>query len=341
VNEAVRIDALAEHTVPAVHVLQIVEAVRRWNVAPAALLAATGLAETDLTSPVVRLPVSTVVRIAERARVLSGEPGIGFHVGMQARVTAHGYLGLAMLTASTLREAVEFGVRFFPTRTSAVALRLDPLEGRPAIVIDEQAPLGSARDILLIGAMYGTCRIADALTGQTLPHDLDFAFPEPAYFQRFAALIPGRVRFKQRANRIYCPLPSLELPLVAADPAAFHLTREQCERELDALSRERPLVARAGALVVQGDGSVRSLPAMARALSMSVRTLKRKLQEHGTSYTELIEQRHRQRAFELLDAGLTVDEIAGRLGYSDAANFTRAFRRWTGQSPRAFRRNRA
>jgi AraC-like DNA-binding protein len=70
---------------------------------------------------------------------------------------------------------------------------------------------------------------------------------------------------------------------------------------------------------------------------MSVRTLKRKLAEEGTSYSDLTDQVQLGRAVSLRRSVLTVDEIADRLGYSDAANFTRAFRRWTGKSPRAYR----
>jgi AraC-like DNA-binding protein len=70
-----------------------------------------------------------------------------------------------------------------------------------------------------------------------------------------------------------------------------------------------------------------------------VRTLKRRLADQGTSFSALLDEVRRDRATLLLRAGeLSVDEIGARLGYSDPANFARAFRRWTGSSPRAFRR---
>jgi AraC-like DNA-binding protein len=71
---------------------------------------------------------------------------------------------------------------------------------------------------------------------------------------------------------------------------------------------------------------------------MSMRTLKRRLAERDTSFSALLDEARREKATLLLRAGeLTVDEIGQRLGYSDAANFGRAFRRWTGTSPKAFR----
>jgi AraC-like DNA-binding protein len=71
---------------------------------------------------------------------------------------------------------------------------------------------------------------------------------------------------------------------------------------------------------------------------MAERTLKRKLAEQGTSYTELLDRQRHTRALELLRTDATIEQVADRLGYSDAANFTRAFRRWTGKSPRALRK---
>jgi AraC-like DNA-binding protein len=91
--------------------------------------------------------------------------------------------------------------------------------------------------------------------------------------------------------------------------------------------------------LLQGAG--RNLPTLdevARALHVSSRTLKRKLTEHHTSFSRIVDAHLRGQALLLIDdPRLTIDEIADRLGYSDTANFARAFRRWTGSAPGAFR----
>jgi AraC-like DNA-binding protein len=119
---------------------------------------------------------------------------------------------------------------------------------------------------------------------------------------------------------------------VSADPAATRLAREQCERELAALGEGAPVVGRVRGLL-RDDLSL-SLPDAAKRVSMSPRTLKRRLAEQGTTFTELIDDARRQRALVLLeDRRLTLEAIAAELGYSDTANFSRAFRRWTGRPP--------
>jgi AraC-like DNA-binding protein len=85
------------------------------------------------------------------------------------------------------------------------------------------------------------------------------------------------------------------------------------------------------------DGAV-DIEGTARMAGLSVRSLQRSLDRCGSTYTEIVESVRRRRATSLLaESNLPVTQIALSLGYSDPANFTRAFRRWSGTSPRAFR----
>jgi AraC-like DNA-binding protein len=129
----------------------------------------------------------------------------------------------------------------------------------------------------------------------------------------------------------------LDLPLLQSDPAALRLAREQCERELEELQRRGGLVARVDSLLLRREGGYRTLAELAEQLHLSARTLKRKLKEQGTSYSDLLEQARRSEATRLLASDSSIEQIAAWLGYSDAANFTRAFRRWTGRTPAATR----
>jgi AraC-like DNA-binding protein len=81
-----------------------------------------------------------------------------------------------------------------------------------------------------------------------------------------------------------------------------------------------------------------SLVAAAEAAGLSVRTLQRRLADHGRTYSQLLEEARHQAALQLLgDKSVKIVDVALELGYSDPANFARAFRRWTGSNPRAAR----
>jgi AraC-like DNA-binding protein len=330
-----------QHTLPAVHALHLAELVQRWGVTPDELLSGAGLREDALADPDARISVVALAALIDRARALTGEGALGVHLGLQTRVSAHGYLGFAAVTASTLREALELAVRFAPTRTTALALRLHVAGHAAALVVEEHADFGAARDVVVLALMVGLGQIGSAITGRELGGRADFAFPEPRYWARVASAVP-EVRFGQPANQLVFDAALLELPLVMSDRASLRLAQEQCERALDALRPDGRIVARVRGVIAKKEGGACSLEEAAAQMHMSPRTLKRKLAAQGVTYSSLAEAERRERALLLLRSSeLSLDEVAERIGYSDVANFTRAFRRWTGKTPASYRRETA
>jgi AraC-like DNA-binding protein len=162
--------------------------------------------------------------------------------------------------------------------------------------------------------------------------------PEPDYAHRFSGLL-AHVRYDQPVTQLVFDAKYLDLPLVAPDRAGLRLAREQCERALRDLGLDGGIVERVRSLVA-GPQGVRTLEEVAAQLRLSARTLKRRLAAQGVSYSELLERERCQRAqFLLRSSELPLLEITERLGYSTLPNFARAFRRWTGQTPAAYRRN--
>jgi AraC-like DNA-binding protein len=331
-----------EPSIAAPHALQLVEIAARWGVDAEEICEGLGLAPEALADPRRRLPISLVDRLAARAKALTGEPGLGFHLGLAMRASSYGYLGFAAMAAPTLRDALEVAVRFMPTRTDALALRVEERDGEATIFIDELAPLGEARDVLVLALVVGLNRVAEALTGQRIADRADVSFPEPAYAARFDHLVRGRIRFGQPRSALHMDAGVLARPLVLADASALRLAREQCERELGELGEADRVAGRVRALLARPDGGFRSLEEAAALLSMSPRTLKRRLAGEGTEFSALLDEQRKDRAIALLRSpDVALAAVAEALGYSDTANFSRAFRRWTGSTPAAYRRGAA
>ena len=322
-----------EHSLPAAHALYVVELVKRWNIASEVLLADSGLTEDDLRDPRRRLEMPVVVQMLERARALTGEAALGLYLGLQMHVSAYGYLGFAALSAPTMRDALELAARFVPIVTTGLGLRLR-IEGREAsLLVEEHADFGSARDIVLLAFLVGLWRTGETMTGRELAGYIDLAVPRIGTAERPAQLGP-RVRCRQPATRLLFEASMLNLPYRLADPVALQLAREKCERILGSLGLDGRVAARVSALFSNGKGGVHSLERVAAALHVSPRTLKRQLAAEGVSFSMLVERERRERAMILLgSAQLSIKEVAERLGYSNVANFTRAFHRWTGTTP--------
>lgn len=324
--------------VPAIHGLHLAELVARWGVPEDQFLRAAGLCKTALSQPHSRLTVAMLDRLVESARALTGEPALGIYFGLQMRVSWHGYVGLAAMTAQNTGQALELITRFAPTLTDALALSIEKEGSGASLFFREHADFGAGRDAIILALMIGIWQLACSQTGRQVLCNAEVAMPEPAYYARVRSLIPGTIRFGQAENRLIIAEELLELPLVAADPAALLLIREQCERELDALGSAGPFRERVRALALRGSGGTRSLEEVANQMHLASRTLKRRLAEFETSYSDLLdEERHRRSLLFLRETSLSLQEIAERLGYSDTPNFFRAFRRWTGRTPNSVR----
>jgi AraC-like DNA-binding protein len=331
--------AVKQHGFRVGHATHLIEVVKRWQVSADDLLSGVGLSQEALADPRARLPIPTWVALLERARLLSGEPAIGLYIGLHSRPTLYGYLGFALMSASTVREAIELSVRYGPTVTTALSVRLRVDKRVASLIVDEHADFGSARDIIIIATLVALRQISKTLTGRELSTSVaDFALPRPDYSGKLG-VCGMRLNFDQPVHRLSFDARSLDLPYIMPDRASMLLARDQCQRELDAFGLNGRVVERVRGLISSPQGGCRSLEEVAAELHQSTRTLKRQLATHGASFSTLRDDELRERALVLLRSSeLTLTEIALRLGYSNVTNFERAFRRWTTTSPAEWRR---
>jgi AraC-like DNA-binding protein len=326
------------HTVPAALALQTVEILKRWNISKHELFAAAGWPDDAVDDPLRRLPASAMNDLLVQARELTGEPGLGYYLGLQKRVSLYGYLGFAALSAPSVRRVLELSVEFAPIYSTALAVNLTITGSTASLQIDEQMDFGRARDIVLISFMLGLQTIGSALTGLEQRHSVELALPEPAYHSRFAG-VARNWRFGQPATRLVLDVVALDAPIVTADEAALSLARTLCEKSLDELGFDARLEERVRRLVPSDDGGFRSLEEVAALVHMSGRTLKRRLAAQGVTFSTLVDRARRERALALLQSSrLPIEDVAERLDYATASTFVRAFHRWTGTTPAAYRR---
>jgi len=320
---------------PAVYASHLVDVAARFGVEADELLGPLGLELDALRDSSARLELAQVVALIERAKVLTGEPGLGVYLGFAMRASWHGYLGFAVMTASTIGDALRLGERFFATRTSALSYRLVVEGSRAIVTISEHEDFGAARDVIILALAIGLSTLGQALSGQQLEGRIELALPNPSWRSRMNSPRLDRLAFDRPAHRLLFDEALLETQLQLADPAAQRLAEEQCERELAAITETSRLSSRVRGLVLSE--GVLDVDAVAQRLAMSARTLKRRLSAEGTSYSELLDRERRERAEQLLAGTRAVKEIASLLGFADAAAFSHAFTRWTGKSPTQWR----
>lgn len=311
------------------------------------LLAGTGLDATVLADP--RAAASTQVAARQELAVvgnlvsaLGDPPGLGFAVGARYRIGTFGIFGYACITSPTLRDAIRFALGHLELSFTfcipsvrvddrTLTLRLD-LDGVPV----------AARRFLVERDLAAICTVlTDMLDAPVPPLDLALPFADPGV-PGYAAAFGVVPTFDAPAALARFPADRLDAPLPQANAVTVALCEQQC-RELVAQRRARTGVAeQVRAQLVSVGGAPRSIADVATALASSERTLRRRLAEEGTSYRALLDEVRDSLALELLAAGgLSVEDVAIRLGYAEASSFIAAFKRWHGQTPAAYARRSA
>ena len=323
-------------TTPGAYALQLLDLVTRWGVTERAMLEPLALSAEGLAAPGARVTYDTLSRLIRRAHELTREPALAVYMGRQMRLSSHGALGLATMTAKTVGDTLELAERFFATRSMIVDVAFQVEANAASLVLQERAPLtDEEREVTVLSLVVMFVQIAQTIAERPIELAADVTFAEPSYAAEFAEL--SVVRFGRAANRLVFPTEALRQPLRMTDPVTAKLARDQLERELSALGTPHEFLVRAREAIVGNDG-FRSLDELALQLHVSTRTLKRRFAEAGKSFSDLLDEVRKERALLLLgDHRLNVDAIAAELGYSDVANFARAFRRWTGETPSEYR----
>jgi len=336
-----KLEDLHKPAIPVAYGHLILTVAESLGISRAAMLEGQNLPAAVLATADGRLSMLQANNLLYRGLRLSGNPAFGYEIGLHSSLTTHGFVGYGVLSYPNLRAAAEFGGKFLPLRLPNLNIRVFADGAQGVIETTETIPLGAVRQCMIDLFLVGLWRMVPVLGAQLAVAqnqvELWFDYPEPDYAAHYRERLPP-MQFRRGANQLRFPAEYLDLPLNTADPLTARLVTAQCEQELTQLGYQGDFLAQVRALLVPTGSGYPSLDAVAQSLHLSPRTLKRHLQQHGAGFQQLLEEARRRDALKLLaDSSLSIEQIGLRLGYSDPANFTRAFRKWTGTVPSAHR----
>lgn len=327
----------AQPKILAIYIGLLIDVVERMNISAEELLEGSGITLEQASDVFWYLDFEVFSRLFARAVQLTNEPGLGFLLGLQMKVSCHGLVGFAAMIGKDVREALEIAQQFVGVLSTAFTILLDVGEETSSLYINESYPEYSVGDSGVMALMLGFAMMGEAVTGKRLEGVAECTFKRPEYFSRFENLIPGEVRFEQANTRLIFPSSYLDLPLIMADPMTARLAREQCKRELNAVMKNSSFSRLVGELAYDEALGFCTLEDVAEKLHMSPRTLQRQLAQENKSFSSVIDELREHKARSMLrKREMSLDSIAETLGYTDTANFTRAFKRWTGTTPKKF-----
>ncbi len=305
------------------------------------LLARAGLTAQALAEPDARLPFVAYEALMREAALLCGDPAFALRLGADQAFDKVSVVGLLCYASATMGDAI-----LSLNRYGALAAQLDmPVPGRRFQLTR------AARGLWLTDTWTGA-RAFPGLTEETWSRfiadttrgfpDQPFAFevhvphPRPAHAASYEALWKVPVVFGSDRNAMLIADTWPDIPLSPPDSYVFGLLSAHAAKLLEALQAERTVQAQLEATLLPSlhrDGL--RMDAVARGMGLSRQSLARRLKAEGVTYAMVLDALRRKMALHYLNGGeATVHETAALLGFSEPSAFSRAFKRWTGVSPR-------
>lgn len=316
----------------------VLQLAQHYRIEPLQVFSYAHLSAEEFTKPGSRFPARHFNDVLQVLAKTSNNPLIALTLGEATQPRLLGSIGFLMSTAPTLEKAYQTLVDYFPLLFEGAVLHMEQTLEGTLLTIDMNSPELQPIEYFL------ACLVnwPRSLTGQQIPVSFvrfTFAKPEtPQDYQRFFA---AEVEFDAASNQILLPSHYLAHNCLDANEEMHQLHREFADSLLCKSNQQSALIAQTRHLIRQqlheGGGTVRR-DQVATSVGLSLRTLQRKLGVLGTSFQDVYDHTRREVSLQLIQRGqLSFGEVAFQLGFSNQSAFQKAFKRWMGVSPSAYR----
>ncbi|UXH79945.1 AraC family transcriptional regulator [Roseateles amylovorans] len=338
--------SLRERLYAPLKILTLVQALDEFGVCSERALAGTGLSSAQIDDPATRTSVQQLLTVGRNAVRLCPAPELGLRVGQRLHISCYGLYGYAMLCTATMREGFEMSMRYHALGTPVMPVRRSE-DGGTAVwhlpTHDELALLALTpeqyRFFLDVQFAGHVTLITDVMGPWCRPVEALYAMPAPAHADDVARTLGCPVTFGHTRNELHYPREWLDRAPQMANPITAAQMSETCERLLSQIAWQAGLTRRVYEELTRIPGRFPGIEDVASSLCMTSRTLRRRLSDEGTSFSELLSSVRHALALDYLGStSLSLEDIAAALDFSDANSFRHAFKRWTGKSPLEVRR---
>jgi AraC-like DNA-binding protein len=330
----------AESTLSTRFVRVLVQAMEHAGVPREELLRRAGIEAEELEAAEESMPRSRAYELFELAIDLAGDPALGLHLAEE--FTGQAFVPISHLVAHslTLRQGLESVQHFQRLLGTDPFLELCP-QGDRILVRCLCLPGQSQRLRRFSSEMILTSffRLIRYFNARAQPERVSFEYAAPPYRREYTRVFEHTEHFEEPFTGIVLDRALLDLPSPDKDEGVHDVLRALAEHRATRLARSMPFAMRVREFLVQQPVPRRiGMADVARALGLSARSLRRRLEAEGKSYGEVENDARAMTAKQLLrDGQRTIQETAFEMGFSDTTAFHRAFKRWTGMTPTVYR----
>lgn len=311
-----------------------------------AVLAGTGLDAAAIRDPFTLTSPSQFLHAARNAVRLPRGYEAGVRVGARLHASCYGMYGYALLCSESMRQMFDTGVRFHQLANGMLQIKWVEQQGLATWLLPSHDTL-LVRDVdpalyrLLIDLQFAVhvTLFKDTMGPWCVPQGASFTCEAPPHAALLAQLLACPLAFGQAQNTLSYPAAWLDRAPQLANPITAAHVSSQCMRLLEEFRWHAGITRRVYQELTRTPGQFPDIEVVAEALSMTSRTLRRRLEAEGTSFSDLLASVRKALAIDYLSTTrLGADDIAAAIGFSDAVSFRHAFKRWTGKSPSEYRR---
>ncbi|QVN23310.1 AraC family transcriptional regulator [Burkholderia pyrrocinia] len=340
--------ALREQRFSPAKLAVLVDVAAQAGLDPATVLDGTGLTPAAVADPFTLTSSLQFLTAARNAIGRYDGSDLGVRVGRLLHASSYGMYGYAMLCSESMAHAFDSAVKYHQLANPALEIRwvaqgdtaswLFPNQDEvPRPCLDQ--PL--YRFLIDMQFALHVTIIKDVMGAWCVPARAQFTQPEPPHVALLSDALECPLAFGQPRNVLDYPAAWLARAPQLANPITAAQVSSHCARLLDELRTQSGVTRRVYQELTRTPGQFPDIDAIADILCITSRTLRRKLEAEGTSYSELLTSVRKALAIDYLSTTtLSTEDIAQTLGFSDAVGFRHAFKRWTGTTPSNVRRKR-
>ena len=317
----------------------IVDEMLKIGIAPQQLLQNTGLCKNDIFDEDGHISFSQSITLIKNAVKLSEVDGLGLQIGACENTSSYGLMGYAMSCTPNMKEAAEIAIKYQKASPSLMNMSLVHTGSESSLIATSPRSLGEEISFLVEEVFSAIKRSFYFLSGKNVaPQSVHFSYAEPSYSQLYKNTFNCPIFFNAPHNKIIYKKEDLEIPTLQGNLVAQKVANSLCDKYLKSHAAEDDIAQQVRSALFTSPGKFPNEDMVALQLGIHSRNLRRQLKSNNTSFQRIFDGVREQLACEYLqNSKLALDDIAELVGFSDASNFRRAFKRWTGKVPSAYR----
>lgn len=325
-------------TVPIHYVDALLQAAQQRGLDRELVLKQVGIDTASIEGDKARIPSASFRRLSEYLTLELEDETCGM-LAQRSKPGTFAMMCNASINSSTLGQFLKRCVEFNGLVRDNITLNIEQEGEHAHYSISAKPDTVDQNQLIIMIFLSIVHRLSSWALGQTIILDkVNITRERPSYAHEYNFLFMAPIHFGQKSNSLFFAAKYLDMPVVRTEQELEQFLSTPSMHLMTSHDSDRSLVSKIRELIKRDvGGKFPEFESVAKTLHMTTATLRRRLRAEGSSYQQLKDDIRRDTAIHHLSRGtLSMEQVAESVGFSEPTSFFRAFKRWTGVTPRAY-----